>query len=61
LFFECGSKLDLQTILSLATIITKIVQNIHNKGYVIRDIKPENFLASLDKKQIFICDFGLAK
>ena len=61
LFYECGKKLDLETILNLGVIITDIIKKIHEKGIVYRDIKPDNFLTSIDRTEIYICDFGLAK
>ena len=39
------------------------IQFIHNKGYLHRDIKPDNFVIGRGKKssKVFIIDFGLAK
>lgn len=40
-----------------------IISLIHSRGYLYRDIKPENFVMGLNKKfhTIFIIDFGLSK
>jgi len=40
-----------------------IISIIHSRGYLYRDIKPENFVMGLNKKNntIFIVDFGLSK
>lgn len=39
------------------------VEYVHSKGFIHRDIKPDNFLSGLGHKQqlIYIIDFGLAK
>ncbi|KAG0454528.1 hypothetical protein HPP92_023820 [Vanilla planifolia] len=43
-------------------IITRI-EYVHSKGFLHRDIKPDNFLMGLGRKanQVYIIDFGLAK
>ena len=39
------------------------IEFIHNKGYLHRDIKPDNFVIGRGKKasKVYIIDFGLAK
>ena len=36
---------------------------IHSKGYIHRDVKPENFVVGLDQeaKTLYLIDFGLSK
>ena len=39
----------------------KIIEKIHNKGIIHRDIKPQQFLVSLDKPKLYLADYGLSK
>lgn len=63
LFELCQRKFSLKTILMIVEQILTIIEHIHNKGYIHRDIKPDNFLIGYGKKQNFIhaIDFGLSK
>ena len=47
----------------LADSIIKRIEFLHQHEFIHRDIKPDNFLAGLDRKQhvIHIIDFGLSK
>lgn len=36
------------------------IQSIHERGIIHRDIKPDNFLFSLDNSTLYIVDFGLS-
>ena len=63
IFNEYGCKFSLQTsLMSMDQMITRI-EYIHSKGFIHRDVKPDNFLiGKLSKKElIYIIDFGLAK
>ncbi len=54
--------LDNNTILLYSIQILNLIKKIHNFGFIHRDIKPQNFILSLDNKNIVnICDFGLSK
>jgi serine/threonine protein kinase len=56
-------KLPLNSVLKIGIRIIKILEEIHNKGLVHRDIKPDNFLVGNNtvKNDIYLIDFGLCK
>jgi len=46
---------------SIGIQIITLLQTIHNKGLVHRDIKPDNFLLGKDDHELYIIDFGFCK
>ncbi|XP_061336549.1 casein kinase 1-like protein 3, partial [Gastrolobium bilobum] len=63
LFFFCGKKFSLKAVLMLADQMLTRIELLHSKGFLHRDIKPDNFLMGLGRKanQVYMIDFGLAK
>ncbi|KAK6912731.1 Protein kinase domain, partial [Dillenia turbinata] len=63
LYVYCGRKFSLKTVLMLADQMITRIEYLHSKGFLHRDIKPDNFLMGLGRKanQVYIIDFGLAK
>ncbi|KAF1993985.1 kinase-like protein [Amniculicola lignicola CBS 123094] len=59
----CSRKFSLKTVLLLADQLIPSFRHIHSKGYIHRDVKPENMLMG-DGKQgnnVYVTDIGLAK
>lgn len=56
-------RLSLQIVLLLAEQMITRIEFIHNKNFLHRDIKPDNFLLGLGNKSniVYVIDFGLAK
>ena len=63
LFKLCNKKFSLKTVLMLADQMLTIIQWIHSKGIVHRDLQPSNFAMGLSEnsKYVYLMDFGIAK
>ena len=63
LFVHLHRPFSLKTVLMLADQMLSCVEFIHNKNFIHRDIKPDNFVMGVGPcaNQVFIIDFGLAK
>ena len=63
LFVSCQRKFSLKTVLMLADQMLARIEYMHDKGYVHRDIKPDNFMMGIGSQSnmVYIIDFGLSK
>lgn len=63
LFNFCGRKFTKKTVLMLADQMIARIEYVHNKNFIHRDMKPDNFLMGIGQhcNKVFIVDFGLAK
>jgi serine/threonine protein kinase len=63
LFHQTLRKFTLKTVLMLADQMIARIEYIHNRQFVHRDIKPDNFCLGLNKlsHKIFLIDFGISK
>ena len=63
LFNTCHRKFSIKTTLYLADQMISRIEYVHNKSFLHRDIKPDNFLigTGIRSNLLYIIDFGLAK
>ena len=59
----CKPGFSIKTVLTIADQMISRIEYIHSKDYLHRDIKPDNFLISLEANPqiIYLIDYGLAK
>ena len=48
------------SLIKLGVHMLHCIQCVHSRGIIHRDIKPDNFLFSLDNSKLYIVDFGLS-
>lgn len=63
IFQRENREFDLKTVIMLGCQMIDVLEYIHKKNFIHRDMKPDNFLMGTGnrKKQVFLCDFGLSK
>ena len=63
LFNQTLRKFSLKTVLMLIDQMVARIEYVHNRNFIHRDIKPDNFCIGHNKtaNKIFLLDFGLAK
>jgi casein kinase 1 alpha len=63
LFNFCSRRFTMKTVLMLADQMIGRIEYVHNKNFIHRDIKPDNFLMGIGRhcNKLYIIDFGLAK
>ena len=63
LFFKCGKRFTLKTVLMIAEQMITRLNYLHSKDTLHRDIKPENFMIGRGSSEnvIYLIDFGLTK
>ena len=63
LFIYCKRKFTLLTTLMLGDQMLSIIEFLHSRNIIHRDVKPDNFLMGrgTKKHQVYVIDFGLSK
>ena len=59
----CNRSLSVKSVLMVADQLISVMEYVHQKHIIHRDIKPDNILFGMDfnKHRLFLIDFGLAK
>lgn len=61
IFTECNRKFSIKTVNLLAIKMLDNIEILHNKHFIHRDIKPDNFVFNIAQDNLYLIDFGLAK
>ena len=59
----CGKKFSITTVAQLGVKMLEIIEHLHSKGFIHRDIKPDNFVIGNQENvtSLYTIDFGLCK
>jgi len=62
-FNKCGKRISVKSACMLGIEMVNLCSFIHSKGFLHRDIKPDNYMFGRDKKKrrLYMIDFGLSK
>lgn len=55
------NRFDMNTILLVGYQCITLIEQLHNIGFIHRDIKPNNFMLNSNKNRLQLIDFGLSK
>ena len=63
LYNKCSRKFSAKTMAMISDQLFERIETVHSQNYIHRDIKPDNFLIGVGKKNniLYIIDFGLSK
>lgn len=63
LYNFCGRKLSLRSVLNIADQMLERIEYLHERHFIHRDIKPDNFLIGSGSRHtiLYLIDYGLAK
>ncbi|CAO3607215.1 unnamed protein product [Cunninghamella echinulata] len=66
LFEMCGKRFSIKTVACVGKEMVSLIQSVHERHYIYRDIKPDNFLIGdpndhLTKNHLHLIDFGMSK
>ncbi|ORX61640.1 kinase-like protein [Hesseltinella vesiculosa] len=64
LFDMCGRQFSVKTVVGVGKAMISRLQSVHERYFVFRDVKPDNFLIGNDpntKNDLYLIDFGMAK
>lgn len=61
LFVSCNRRFHIKTVVKLGLRMLESIEFVHNKHFVHRDIKPDNFVFDISQTNLYLIDYGLAK